>query len=316
MRLPRGLLIVVLVLIGGAWPAAAAGIPGELQEVPRLTWLVPGFLPDSGLATVGLGGSRYHPGYNPTGGPAHYDVFQSTIFLHWSPRSWLAISGSQHWRAWSRYLVDGQPETGSGLADGDFRTAIAVPSLPPWLGLVLWAGGSLPTGAAELGEDALSPEVGATMSLAFWRHGQLPEMRLHASLGQRWNRNEAAGFGTGQGPQPQPWFPQYPAAEVAGGERENDFLCWGLALEFRQAAASLWVEWSVASLYWTQHVSRREDQQILAAGLIWGLREGWAVHSDYQVGLWVDDLDTDWYPRQPHQVFSLAVSRQFKLNWP
>jgi hypothetical protein len=316
MKSRGAVLVVVSLVLGLAGPGAAVGVRGELQEVPRLTWLVPGFLPDGGLVTVGLGGSRYHPGYNPTGGPAHYDVLQSTLFVHWSPRSWLAISGSQHWRAWSRYLVAGQPESGSGLADGALRAAVAVPGLPTWLGVVLWAGGNVPIGSVELGEDAFSPEVGGTLSVAFWRDGQLPELRLHASVGQRWNRNETVGFGTGQGPQPQPWFPQYPAAQLAGGERENDFLCWGFALEFRQAAASLWLEWSVASLHRTRYVSRREDQQILAAGLIWGLREGWAVHSDYQVGLWLDDLDTEWYPRHPHQAFSLAVSRQFGLNWP
>jgi len=59
-----------------------------------------------------------------------------------------------------------------------------------------------------------------------------------------------------------------------------------------------------------------EDQQILTAGLIWGLREGWALHADYQVGLWKDDLATDWYPRHPHIGFTFAASRQFALRGP
>jgi hypothetical protein len=293
-------------------PAGAATAEATVQEAPRLTWLVPGFLPERGLLTLGLRGSRYHPGYNPTGGPAHYDVVQATLYADWSPLSHLSLSVAQSWRAWSNYVVDGQPLTGSDLGDGSFRAAVAVPALPAWLGLVVWGGGNLPIGAAELGEEVLSPEAGATGSLAIWRGaGQIPELRLHASLGHRWNRNEDHGYGTGQGIQPQPWFPQYPAAAEAGGADRNDFLFWGAALEFRQRSAALWVEWSAAYLYRARNVSVRENQQILAAGLRWGLREAWALHADYQVGFWADDPATVWYPRQSHLGFTLAISRQF-----
>ena len=291
----------------------AAGLPGELHEVPRLTWLTPGMLPAAGLVTVGVGGSRYHPGYNPTGGPAHYDVLQGTLFGHWTARDWLAVSVAQHARAWSRYTVAGQPESGGGPGDGAWRVALGVPGLPDWLGVAAWGGGNLPVGAPELGEDAFSPEAGATLTLAFWRDAQVPQMRLHASAGRRWNGNEGAGFGAGHGPEPQPWYPQYPAA-TAGDDRSNDFLMGGLALEFRQRAASLWVEWTVARLHWADGIGEVEDHQMLAAGLLWGLREGWALHADLQVGLWKDDLATAWYPRQPHQVMSLAVSRQFAVG--
>lgn len=304
--------VVVVVALGGR-DAAAVGLPGELHEVPRLTWLTPGLLPPAGLLTVGAGGSRYHPGYNPTGGPAHYDVLQGTLFAHWSVRDRLAVSATQHVRAWSRYLVDGQPESGSGLADGAWRAALGAPGLPGWLGVTVWGGGNLPIGSPELGEDAFSPEAGATLTLAVWQQAQVPQMRLHASVGRRWNGNETVGFGAGLVPAPQPWYPQYPAAPP-GDDQANDFFMWSLALEFRQRAASLWVEWTVARLPWADGIGVVEDHQMLAAGVLWGLREGWALHADMQVGLWKDDLATAWYPRQPHQVMSLAVSRQFAIG--
>jgi len=183
----RSPLLAVLWLVLAAATAGGAGLPGELQEVPRLTWLTPGFLPDRGLMTVGLGGSRYHPGYNPTGGPAHYDVLQATAFLHWTPLSWLAVSGQQHWRSWSNYLEPGQPPSGSGLADGAFRLTVAVPWLPDWLGITAWGGGNLPVGQAALGEEAFSSEAGGSLSVALWRQNQWPELRLHASYGRRRN---------------------------------------------------------------------------------------------------------------------------------
>lgn len=310
--------------------SAAAGAPGQLQEAPRLTWLTPGFLPERGLLTIGFRGSRYHPGYNPTGGPAHYDVVQGTLFVDWSPSAWLSASVAQSWRGWSNYLVPGQPETGFGLADGGFRLVLAQPGLPDWLGFSVWGGGNLPTGMQELSEDAFSPDAGVSLSASFWRVRQIPELRLHLSFGRRWNGNEQQGYGTGQGPLPQPWFPLYPSAADAGGASDrNDFLFWAAALEFRKAAAALWVEYSVFRLDRAVNVATSENQQILSAGLRWGLRAGWAVHADYQVGFHMDDRGTlgaseheggleptPWYPRLPHIGFTLAVSRQFALGWP
>jgi hypothetical protein len=313
------LTMFVCGLVGPATvhPSFAAAVPGALQESPRLTWLTPGFLPEQGLLTIGLRGSRYHPGYNPTGGPAHYDVVQGSLFADWSLRSWLSISVSQGWRAWSNYLAGGQTHSGSGVPDGSFKLALAAPRLPPWLGLGIWGGGNLPSGSGDLTEDAFSPQAGASLSLAFWRGSRYPEMRLHLSGGRRWNGNDGEGYGAAAGPNPQPWFPLYPSDAAAGGEGRNDFLFWAVAIEFRRAASALWVEWSVFRLDRALNVSMRENQQILAAGLRWGLREGWALHGDYQVGFHLDDLENpDWYPRLPHIGFTFAVSRQFAVRWP
>ncbi len=298
-------------------PAAAiAAEPPRLQDSARLTWLVPGFLPEQGLLTFGVRGSRYHPGYNPTGAPAHYDVLQATAFAEWSPLSRLALSLSQDWRSWSNHQAPGQAESGSGLADGALRLAVAAPGLPRWLGLVVWGGRNLATGTGGLSEDAVSPEAGATLTLRVWRESQLPELRLHLSAGRRWNGNDARGYGAGLEMQPQPWFPLYPSAADAGGDDRNDFALRGVAIEFRQAAASLWLEYSELRLDRALNVSRREDQQTLAAGLRWGLQEGWALAADFQVGFWRDDLATPWYPRLPHQGYTLAISRQLALGWP
>ncbi|HOX25057.1 MAG TPA: thrombospondin type 3 repeat-containing protein [Candidatus Krumholzibacteria bacterium] len=310
----RRIVRLALALMLAAPAALGAGRPGVLQDAPRLTWLVPGFLPGDGLLTAGLRGGTYTPGYNPTGGPAHYRVMHAEFFADWVPLPGVAVSWSQAWRSWADYQVGGQPPSGSGLADGAWRAAVAVPRLPRWLGLVGWAGSNLPVGGVEVGEGEVSPEVGATLSLSVWRASRLPELRLHASLGRRWNRNEDEGYGTGAGSQPQPWYPQYPDAASAGGTGNNDFRTWGFAVEFRRAAASLWLEYSERALTRAENVSGREDQRVLAAGLRWGLEEGWALAAEYQVGFWKDDLATEWYPRHPDLGSTLAVSRQFALG--
>lgn len=307
-------ILCCCLVVGGGGLAVAAGVPGRLQEQPRLTWLVPGFLPPGGLLTVGFSGSRYHPGYNPTGGPAHYDVLQGGVFADWSPLAGVCVSVAQNWRAWSNYLVDEMATAGSGLADGTVRLAAAAPRLPAWLGLAVWAGGNLPFGADGVGEGAFSPEAGASLSLAIWRRSQVPELRLHASCGRRWNGNEAEGFGAGGDPLPQPWYPLYPAALAAGGDRRNDFFFWAAAIEFRQAAAALWIEYSEARLDGARNLARGENQRILTAGLRWGLHAGWALQADCQVGFHCDDLDTAWYPRLPHLGYTMAIARQFQLG--
>ncbi len=296
--------------------APAAGRRDVLQDIPRLTWLTPGFLPSDGLLTVGAGGSWYTPAYLPdNGNPDEYTVWQGNVFAHWIPLPGLALSYDQHYRQWSDYAgVAGAEPTGSGLSDGVWRVAVAAPGLPDWLGVVAYGGGNAPVGSEELGEDAFSPEAGVTVSLAFWRESLLPEMRLHASVGRRWNSNEESGFGATPALRPQPWYPQYPSSAMAGGDDKNDFLTWGVAVEFRRSAASLWLEFSEQALSGADNVMPMEDQKVLAAGLRWGLEEGWALHADYQVGFWKNNLQNDWFPAQPDLGYSLAISRQFSLG--
>jgi hypothetical protein len=311
-------LILLLLFAGPA--SASPGLQGVHQDSPRLTWLTPGFLPPDGLLTVGLRGGPANIGYNPTGSPAQYQVWRAGLFADWTPLPGLAVSWSQPLVLWSNYQAAGAEQSGSGLADGQWRVAAAAPGLPDWLGLTGWGGGNIPLGSEATSEGAFSPEMGLTLGLSFWRESQLPEMRLHATLGTRFNGNEAAGYGaqayadTGV-PQPQPWFPQYPDAASSGGDRNNDFLIWGLGVEFRNGTTALWLEYSEYALWKAAQVYPREDQKILAAGLRWGLEEGWALQVDYQVGYHKDELYfTDWYPRLPINGYTVACTRQFSFG--
>ena len=316
----RCLLIAACVLLTLAGPARAAGRRDVHQDAPHLTWLTPGFLPPDGLLSVGLRSGRYRLSYrfpSPLQGIADYELWHSSVFADWIPLPGLAVSWSQGQRSWSGYdNVPGAQESGSGLADGTFRVAGALPGLPPWLGLVVWGGGNIPLAGRELGEEAFSPEAGATVSARFWTDSQVPEMRLHFSYGRRWNSNEELGFGAGNGVDPQPWFFQYPDAASAGGDANNDFQIIGAALEFRAGSTSLWLEYSEYQLWRAREIVwSREDQKIFAAGLRWGLEEGWALHADYQVGFQHDEpWYTEWYPRQPVHGMTLAFSRQFSLG--
>jgi hypothetical protein len=317
-----GILLAVCALCCAAVSAPAVpGRPDVHQDAPRLTWLTPGFLPPDGLLTAGLGGSFYPTEYDPTGSPFEYNVLRVRLSGDWTPLPGVALSARQHLKAWSNYLPNtawetaGTAASGFGLADGDWRLAVAMPWLPSWVGVVGWGGSNLPVGADGLGEGALSPELGATLSLRVWRQGNLPEMRLHASYGRRWNRNEDDGYGVHQGVGPQPWYPQYPDAASSGGDANNDFRFWGAAVEFRAGTTALWVEYSEQQLWRAEQVWPREDHKILAAGARWGLEEGWALHVDYQVSFAKDEpWFTDFYPASPELAYTLGVTRQFGIG--
>jgi len=305
-------LILMTSLMGVA--DAAPGRADVHQDAPRLTWLTPGFLPPDGLLTLGLRGTYDTPMYvdNNFG---EYMVWRFGLFADWTPLPGVALSYSQEWRQYSNYYYNDVQSSGSGIADGAWRVTAALPWMPEDLGLSAWGGGNVPYGSDIGGEGSFSPELGVSFSMAFWRDSQLPEMRLHASLGRRWNSNEAEGYGAQHQEIPQIWFPQYPSAEYAGGEANNDFLIYGLAVEFRQKTTALWLEWSEYKLTKANGVWDREDQKILSAGLRWGLEEGWAMHANYEVGFQRDEpVYTEWYPRQPDNRFTFAFSRQFSVG--
>jgi hypothetical protein len=307
-----GCVLLGWLLLAGA--ALGAGRPGVHHDVPRLTWLTPAFLPPDGLLTVGASAARVRLNYAPDGNLGSYDVWTGRLQAHWTPLPGVALSVGQEFRQYSNWFAtsNSAATSGSGLADGSWRVAYAVPVLPSWLGAVGWAGGNLPTGSAEFGEGAFSPEAGVTLGVRVWRESVLPEMRLHAMVGRRWNGNEAEGFGAVHGPPPQPWYPQYPSAAAAGGDGGNDFLMWGVAVEFRKSSTALWLEYHEQLVRDDLLVTAgEEDQRVLAAGLRWGLEEGWALHADYQVGFHLDDLASAWFPRQPELIYTIGISRQF-----
>jgi len=318
----RRLLICALLLALSLPSLALPGRRDVVQEVPRLTWITPGFLPPDGLLTAGVGMSMMGTEYNPQGSPAEFSVIQARLFADWTPWPGVAVSWGQNLRAWSDYQPHGSwgsadaAMSGSGLADGDWRLALAMPWTPRWLGLTAWGGSNIPLGGDDLGEGALSPEAGATLSVAVWRESQLPEMRLHATAGRRWNRNEDEGYGVTLGPGVQPWYPQYPDAASSGGDANNDFRFWGVGLEFRATSTALWLEYTEQQLWRADQVWPREDQKLLAAGLRWGLEEGWALHMDYQVSFSKDEpwFTEDYYPASSDLGYTFAVSRQFGLG--
>jgi len=310
-------LMLAGLILGAAVPASGAGRPGVHQDAPRLTWLVPAFLPPDGLLTVGAGFGRTLITYAPDGNPGKYTLYTGRAFADWTPLPGVALSVEQQYRSYTDYFFSTNAPAASagGLGHGLARAAVAVPGLPDWLGAVAWGSASLPLGDAALSEDAASPAAGATVGVALWRGSVLPEMRLHATWGRRWNASEETGYGVDPALRPQPWYPQYPAAAAVGGEQDNDFTLWGVALEFRKNSTALWLEYSEQELRGARGVvTPEEDHRILAAGLRWGLEEGWALHADYQVGFHLDDLATAWYPEGPQLVYGIGVSRQFGLG--
>ena len=87
-----------------------------------------------------------------------------------------------------------------------------------------------------------------------------------------------------------------------------------LAAELDPAARTLDVEVEIDESYRNMAYKIREDPKVLAAGLRWGLEEGWALHADYQVCLSLDDLATQWQPGYPEMISTIAVSRQFPFG--
>jgi hypothetical protein len=307
----RGALLLLL-LMGTTVPAGAAGLSGVHQESVRLTRTMSAFAVPDGLFTVGLRGAYYHPREITEIGLPDYDLWQWDLTAEYAALPGLALRYEQSFRSWSNWSAE--PVSGSGLADGRFDAVLAAPGLPPWLGVSLDVGSSLPVGAPEIGEDTMSPHAVATVGLRFWEQSLLPELRVHASYGHRWNRNEARGYGVHLGEGPQPWWPRYPDAASAGGDASNDQRLWSAALEFRRASTTFWVEYFAAELNRADDVSRREYDTSFSAGVRWGLAEGWAANLSHTVLLHRNDTATGYQPELPDIVMSFGFARQFSLG--
>lgn len=310
----RSLLLLAgaVVLTAGVAPAGAAGLWGETQESVRLTRTMSAFPMPDGLLTVGARGAYYHPREVTATGLPMYDVWQWDLTAEYSVLPGLALRYEQGWRSWSNWSAE--PASGSGLGDGRLDAVLATPGLPSWLGLSLDVGSSLPIGAPEVGEDAMSPHAAAAIGLQFWEHDQRPQMRLHASYGHRWNGNEARGYGVHLGEGPQPWWPRYPDAASAGGDDRNDQRLWSAALEFRRVSTAFWLEYFAAELNRADGVARKEHDTSLSAGVRWGLAEGWAATLSHTVFFHRDDPATAYEPELPDIVMSVGVQRQFSVG--
>jgi hypothetical protein len=295
-----------------AAPAAAAGLRGVHQESVRLTRTMSAFAVPDGLLTVGLRAAAVHPREITAIGLPTYDVWQWDLTAEYTALPGLALRYEQAYRSWSGWSA--APASGSGLGDGRLDAVLAAPGLPRWLGLSLDVGSSIPTGAPEIGEDAASPHAVATVGVRFWENSRLPELRVQASYGQRWNANEARGYGVHLGAGPQPWWPRYPDAASAGGDANNDQRLWSAAIELRRVSTSFWLEYYAAELNRADDVSRREYDTSFSAGVRWGLAEGWAVNLSHTVMLHGDDLATAYKPELPDLVMAFGIARQFSLG--
>ncbi|MBE0566584.1 MAG: hypothetical protein IH621_11530 [Krumholzibacteria bacterium] len=330
MKRSSAALVVLLALVaGGARADDADGLPrapadpvgrtpSNHQDSLRLSRLTSGVLPPDGLLTVGVGGRTLSTVYPvDTGGTTFLErVSQKDAFLllEAGPLPWLFIHADLPWRSWTggRGWI---AESGSGLADGHWQVTSGGALWPGRLHLALFGGGNLPLGneADGLGEGVFSPRAGAALSLRLWTDNQVPELRLHLNLARTWNRNETGGFGTGR-ELFQPWPPQYQPASEAGGEDRNDATTFGVAAEFRQGTTSLWAEYSQDRFAGNGTVAPGEQYAGFAAGLRWGVLEGWAVEGRYEVSLANDDETTAWWPGFPDWTMGVAVTKQFSIG--
>ncbi len=309
------LLIPVLGLASSPQGTAADPValdrPQDALVLGRTFSAVP--LPD-GLVAVGLGLRSFTSVYRLDGQLERISIKDQLIQTELDIFPWLALSAEVPRHSWSggkAWLA----ATGSGWGDGTWQAASGHSLLGEWLYGAVGFGGNLPLGDKDqgLGEGVFSPRATGALTLRLWTHGQVPEMRIHFNYAHTWNQAEDTGYGMAEsGLQPAP--PRYPSAAASGGHMGNDQVQQGVAVEFRSAATSLWVEYMRDRFIDNPFVADQEQLQTICAGLRWGLEEGWALHGKFLVSLSQDDEATDWFPAFPEWSMTVAVSRQFSFG--
>lgn len=291
-----------------------ARVLSEHQDSVRLTRLTSAVLPADGLLAVRLQWHKYDTVFILDDFLNRINQYDYSLGFEAGLRPWLHVWAEMPWRGWSEGL-DWVPPTGSGWGDGRWQFVVGRPLATNKIHLALLGGGNIPLGSASAGltEGVFSPQLGAALTLVFWRESQLPEMRLHLNLGRTWNRAEETGYGTGT-EFLQPWPPRYPSAAEAGGNRRNDTNDLGVGLEFRSGTTSLWAEFSQQIFAGNGAISRKEQLRMVGAGLRWGLVDRWALHGNYLVSLADDDEQTPWWPGYPDMVMSVGLSRQLGIG--
>jgi len=300
-----------LTLVGPLPDAGAEGRP--LQDALMLGQAFSAASRPDGLLTLGLGVRSLTTVYHI--GDQLYRVGGKDLVLQgeWDPFSFLAVGAELPWRTWSggSGWLDA---SGGGLGDGQWRAVVNHGFWGGRINLAAAGGGNIPSGSFDngLGQGVFSPRATLGTTLRVWRQSRLPEMRLHLNWGQVWNQAEDTGYGVDASGL-QPWPSRYPSSALAG-HRGNDQTFGAVALEFRQAAASLWLEYARERFLDNAAIGDREQLDALSAGMRWGLQEGWALHGTYMVGIYQDDPATDWYPVYPEWSMTVAVTRQFGLG--
>lgn len=306
----RGLIIGIFLV--GRVGAQTPTMPPRHQDSVHLGLTTSAVMPADGLLAARLDFRTYSTVYLVNDRLERIDQRDWVFGLEATPRPWLALRARLPWRSWSSgggWI----PESGSGLADGDWQMTLGGPLSFGGLELALYGGSNVPIGGDDLGEGVLSPDAGLAATWRFFRDSQVPELRLHLNLGYRWNADEEAGHGMGvEGF--QPWAPRYPAAALLGGDGENDQRRLRAAIEFRKNTTSLYVEYALDRFGGSEAIGTQEQFTGLGAGLRWGVMEGWALHASYLISLIEDDLDTDWDPAYPEWRMQLGISRQFSIG--
>ncbi len=300
-------------------PALAGAVPDALPTAGHQDALVLGrtfsAVPQAdGLITVGLGMRTLTTVYKLGGQLERIPIKDVFLLTELDLFPWLSVSAEIPRHSWSGGRSWLEP-SGSGVGDGTWQAASGHTLLGQWLYGAVGFGGNLPLGdeTKGLGEGIFSPRAGAALTVRMWSGNRVPEMRLHFNYAHTWNQAEETGYGTSEVGL-QPWPPRYPSGPAAGGHTGNDQDHLGVAVEFRNAATSLWMEYMRDRFVDNAFVSDQEQLQTISAGLRWGLEEGWALHGKYLVSLATDDVATDWFPTFPEWSMSIAVSRQFSVG--
>ncbi len=305
----------------GADDADSALFPVADARVGALHRLPSAVLPPDGLLLVELGGEWGMVDLpEPAGAFVEGDLYAVRLGLEYGALTWLRLQAAVPWRAWS--APDGYlPPGGGGLGDANLGATVALPS--PWRALALAArvGATLPTGASRpgYGETEAAPEAAVAAAVRLWRASDFPELRLHLSLGRRWNPDGGRGAVPdvdGLSPEGlyEPWPPLYPAVAPDGDPGDNDWLILGGAAELRAAATTLYLEFTEARLPLGHGAAVREFPRFLTPGLHWGGAQGWGLSASCDVSLSRDAPDTPFVPVLPDLTYRLALSRALPVG--
>lgn len=221
----------------------------------------------------------------------------------------LAVAVPYRW--WSNDL-----EEGSGWGDID------ISALGRFVRTERWLAGAfgrlaMPTGreAEGLSTEQVEGEFGLAIVGAFRGDGFLPETRWHSNLGFRFSKREKTGYGVlvpGTSPRESGVWPGvYPPTPDDGSPSDNDALLLRTAVEFRRRWGHIFLELSTDYFYRLDGLSFQESPSWFTPGIYLGRADGVALKAAWSIGLFADDLDTEFEPTYPDWHFQAGISYPF-----